>query len=387
MKASMPKTEIDSTFISDFNALIQQNSFKHDTTQLQLVEALNDYKLYLESLHQKAGLITKIKNIFTDSDALNSLKKGIYIWGDVGGGKSMITTFFYEKLDIESKTRQHFHDFMLSVHALLNAKREQNHKDPFTAICEEISKNKVIVLDEIFVNNVADAMILERLLKTLIEMGVFVIFTSNREPKDLYLDGLQRERFKPFIELVEKDMLVYKLSNLEDYRMSAIKNLDTSYFYPIGTESNQFINDAIKSLTGHEVLSEAEIETSSGRMLKVINSYGHIAYFTFNELCGVPMGASDYLALTHHFKVILISDVPVFTEENREEAMRFITLVDCLYDTKTQLICTAQDAPNKLYKGGRIGFEFQRTVSRLNEMQSLQYLNDNGNSYQIECSD
>lgn len=306
-------------------------------------------------------------------------RHGVYIWGDVGRGKSLILDLFFETIPYQNKLKIHFHKFMLDFHKQLNALRENTKgksSDYIKQLTHDIaSKYKVICLDELQINNIVDAMVVGRLFEGLIHSGCFIFFTSNRPPSDLFKDGLQRERFLPFIDLIEDKLEVFELNNFEDYRLRALSEMKDNYLLPINAKTNKELNQIITKLTGHaDNLNEIEIFSDKKRPIKIHKSYGTLAVFSFKELCEVPLGAIDYLAICNNFNTVVIKDIPKMGKDNHNEALRFITLIDCLYETKTALICTAAAEPEKLYNNGKNSFEFKRTASRLNEMRSASYL-------------
>jgi cell division protein ZapE len=223
------------------------------------------------------------------------------------------------------------------------------------------------------VNNIVDAMIVGRLFKVLVEKGVFLVFTSNRAPQELFKDGLQRERFLPFIELIETRLFIYHLNSFQDYRLSKVPSLDKFYFHPLNEEAKLGLKQVIEMITGGKNLRAKNIFINKDRSLRVDRSYGRVAIFTFNELCQQPLGAMDYIAIAKNFDTLVIENVPKLNADNHNEALRFITLIDCLYEHSTRLILSAEVEVEKLYEGARNRFEFDRTISRLKEMQSIEY--------------
>jgi cell division protein ZapE len=350
------------------------NNFLPDQSQIGLIEVLQNYQTLID---------TQPKNpiIRWFSKPFKSKYKGMYIWGDVGRGKSLIINLFYDSLAIEKKTRVHFHEFMISVHKQLNQMRRlQDHRkksDYIKALAKELASNyKVICLDELQINNVADAMIVGRLFKALSHNGTLVFFSSNFHPDDLFKDGLQRERFLPFISYIKQSFEIYNLNNHRDYRLDKLGKIESAYLTPLTAKNSHKLDEIIEDLTGHKHLSERNIHVDNQRQIRCLNTHGRTAVFTFKELCEIPLGAIDYLALCKHFSTIIIRNIPKLKEDDYNEALRFITLIDCLYDSKTRLICSAEVKAEKLYTSGKFAFEFKRTISRLNEMQTSQYLKE-----------
>lgn len=300
---------------------------------------------------------------------------GLYLWGDVGRGKSMLMDLFYLSLPMAAKRRVHFHRFMQEVHARIHELRHEGRRgDPLLIVAAELSERyRVLCFDEFQVHDIADAMILSRLFTALFTHGMLIIFTSNRPPADLYLNGLQRERFLPFIDLLKERVKVVELSAYEDYRRSRMSSLQQVYFHPLGEQASRFIRSTFAALQSGGKVGALNINVQ-GRTIHVSQACRDIAVFGFQELCGQPLGASDYLALAGFFRVFLITDIPRMGPDMRNEAKRFTTLIDVLYEQKSMLICTADAPPDALYDAGDGSFEFERTASRLVEMQSADYL-------------
>ena len=339
-----------------------------DPAQRRIAGRLNE--LYLQLQPKKTSFLSK------DS---KTAPRGVYIWGSVGRGKSMLMDMFFETLTTPQKRRIHFHAFMLEVHARIHQFRQHNRKDlkqtdPIAHIAQAIAKEtRVLCLDEMQVADVADAMILSRFFATLFDQGVVVLFTSNRPPESLYLGGLQRELFVKFIDLIGEKMDVLELSSPEDYRLKQMKSLQTTFNYPLNAQSERFMDESFALLTGGHAPEHITLEVQ-GRQLEVKRCVRDVARFTFPELCSAALGAADYIAICQQFRTILLENIPLLTPENRNEAKRFVTLIDALYEHKVKLLASAAAAPHKLYPAGDGSFEFERTVSRLIEMQSAAYL-------------
>jgi cell division protein ZapE len=351
---------------------LQELNLEFDESQLNLIKQLEKYLTHFHDVKSK-NLLSKLSAFFTAKNSQPHL--GVYIWGEVGRGKSMIMNLFFDSIEIAGKLKIHFHEFMLSFHKKVEALRKKHVKDPILKVAQELAdKYKVICLDELQINNIADAMVVGRLFEALFKHEVFVFITSNRYPDELFKDGLQRERFIPFIELIKKQLEVYNLNNFKDYRCEKIAHIKKTYLYPINKENKSTIENIILELTGHTRLLSKQVTVDENKMLTVNNSYGNLAMFTFSELCEIPLGAIDYLALTKSFTTIILINIPKFTPDHHNEALRFITLIDCLYENKVKLICLAEASIDNLYAKGKNHFEFARTISRLKEMQSHEYL-------------
>jgi len=315
---------------------------------------------------------SKISAIFSRKKPVTS-NQGIYIWGEVGRGKSMLMQMFYDNLPIADKLRIHFHNFMLNIHKEVHLLRQKNDKNPLASVAKNIAaKYRVICLDEFQVTDIADAMILARLFKIFFAAGVVFVITSNRPPGELYLGGLQREKFLDFVDLLAKHSEILELASPQDYRMRQLAKLKSSYLYPLSPQNRAIFDAMFKEATNGEITPL--ILHVQGRQLHVANACRDIAMFSFADLCEKPLAAADYIAIAENFNSVFLSDIPELSPEKRNEARRFVTLIDALYDAKIKLICTAAVACEQIYASGDGNFEFARTVSRLHEMQSEQYI-------------
>lgn len=302
-------------------------------------------------------------------------KQGLYIFGEVGRGKSMLMDLFFENTAVAGKRRVHFHEFMRDVHAAIHIWRQAGAKgdDPIPALVRDLAANAwLLCLDELQVTDIADAMIVGRLFQGLLDAGVVVVITSNRAPKDLYKDGLQRDRFLPFIGLIENRLDLLQLDSERDYRLGRKKGLQV-YHAPLGAESEAKLDAAFARLTEGAVPRPDELSVN-GRKVAVPVAAAGVARFSFEQLCGAALGASDYLELATLYHTLILSGIPTLSPDNKDKARRFVTLVDALYEHKVTLICSAASPPETLYPSGIGAFEFQRTVSRLMEMQAEDYI-------------
>ena len=306
--------------------------------------------------------------------------RGVYLWGGVGRGKSMLMDLFHETLAVGEKRRVHFHAFMLEVHQRLREARTAETGDPIPPVAAAIAEDvRCLAFDEMVVNNSADAMIMSRLFRALIrDEGVTVVTTSNRTPRDLYKDGLSREHFLPFIALIESDLDVMELNGPVDYRLERLAGMDT-WHTPLGPEATAQVREAFYRLTDYppedaEHVPSAELDVGGGRTLHVPKSLKGVAVFSFKRLCGEPRGAADYLAVARTYHTVIVVGIPVMGPDMRNEATRFVTLIDAFYENKVKLLAAAAAEPEDLYRSGDGSFEFARTVSRLKEMQSAEYL-------------
>ena len=304
---------------------------------------------------------------------------GAYLWGGVGRGKSMLMDLAFAHIDVHPKRRVHFHEFMLETHRRLRIVRERHEGDPIEPVAEEIAAGaRLLCFDEMQVTNPADAMILSRLFGKLIGEGVKVVTTSNRRPGDLYKDGLNRELFMPFIELIERRMLVVPVNGPVDYRLERLEGVDV-WHVPNGPAATAALSRAFFQLTDYPVEDRAkvpaeDIDVGGRRTLHVPKSLKGVAVFSFKRLVGEPRGAADYLAIARRYHTVIVVGIPVMPADMRNEAARFVTLIDALYEHKVKLLAAADAEPAGLYPSGDGSFEFQRTVSRLEEMRSAEYL-------------
>lgn len=313
--------------------------------------------------------------------------RGLYLYGPVGRGKTMLMDMFFASLpEGVPKRRVHFHKFMLTVHEYLHAARmarKSGAQDAGAAadsallsFARELPADcRVLCFDEFHVTDVADAMILGRLFTALFNHGITVVATSNWEPERLYEGGLQRDRFIPFITLLRERMDVVRVAGAEDYRLRALRDAGV-YFCPLGDHTTRRAADLVARLTDHQAFLPEHI-TVQGRTITV-DATGGLARATFAQLCERPLGAADYLALAGNYHTLFLVGVPKLTYDRRNEAKRLMNLVDILYEHGTRLIVTADAPPDQLYRGEDHAFEFQRTVSRLIEMQSAEYLGKRG---------
>ena len=291
----------------------------------------------------------------------------------------MLMDLAFAEIAIEPRRRVHFHQFMLEIHERLRIIREREEGDPIEPVAAAIADEaRLLCFDEMQVTNPADAMILSRLFGKLLDHGVKVVTTSNRPPRDLYKGGLNRELFIPFIELVEQRMLIVEVNGPTDYRLDRLSGVEV-WHVPNGPEATAALSRAFFQLTDYPVEDRAkvpseEIEVGGGRTLHVPKSLKGVAVFSFKRLCGEPRGAADYLAIARRYHTVIIVGIPVMGPERRNEAARFVTLIDALYEHKVKLLAAADAEPHALYPAGDGSFEFQRTASRLEEMRSAEYL-------------
>jgi cell division protein ZapE len=365
-----------SGLIERYEALVASGELRPDAEQASAARRLAVLQAELETRPASSnGLIGKLFG-----KKPSQQPRGIYMWGGVGRGKSMLMDLFHETLKINEKRRIHFHAFMLEVHALLREERKKEAGDPIPPVATALARDlKVLAFDEMVVNNSADAMIMSRLFTSLIrDQGVTIVTTSNRAPSELYKDGLNREHFLPFIALIERELDVLTLNGPVDYRLERLAGMAT-WHVPLGDAATAQAREAFFRLTDYPPedsahVPSAELDVGGGRMLFVPKSLKGVAVFSFKRLCGEARGASDYLAIAQNYHSVILVGIPKLGPDQRNEAARFVTLIDALYEHKVKLIATAAAQPEDLYEKGDGRFEFDRTISRLMEMQSQDYL-------------
>jgi cell division protein ZapE len=300
-----------------------------------------------------------------------SSPRGIYLWGGVGRGKTFLVDLFYEQLPITAKRRVHFHRFMGEVHAQLRALGER--QDPLVDVAAAFAAElRVLCLDEFFVSDIGDAMILARLLDQLFARGVVLVTTSNSEPAQLYRDGLQRARFLPAIALLEKHCVLHRMDSHNDYRLRALTQAPI-YHHPLGTDADAALAGIYQRLTA-EAVADSEPLVINERVIPAVERAEGVAWFEFAALCEGPRSVADYIEIARDFHTVLLAGVPQFDSRSENEARRFVNLVDEFYDRNVNLILSAAVPLIALYRGERLRGEFERTQSRLIEMQSEAYL-------------
>ena len=310
-----------------------------------------------------------------DQLTLQAKHKHLYLYGDVGRGKSLLMRLFFDACPFKKKRWLHFHAFMLEVYGFSEQWQQHNHSDALPVFAKRICASTVLLcLDEFHVSNIADAMIINRLFRLLFEHGVTVTLTSNVPPSNLYRDGLQRELFIPFIDKLIAVADIVELKTHTDYRFKKLKSLETTYHFPLDDQADQFIQQSYQKLTGTDQIQVGDFHVL-GRTISLTSVHNDIALSSFKELCEQPLGPADYLEIAKELSTLIIADIPLLTPEHNSGAKRFVTLIDALYEHKVKLICSAEAAAQDLYrKHDRGEFEFKRTVSRLIEMQSESYL-------------
>jgi len=300
-----------------------------------------------------------------------SSKKGFYLFGDVGVGKTMILNFFYNQIE-EKKIRQHFNEFMLSFHDFVHQRKDKNEENVINQFVKNLkSKASLIYFDEFQVTNIVDAMILGKLFDQIFKEDIKIIVTSNTKITDLYKDGLQRDQFKPFIKIMQEQSIEHELNIDDDYRKSNNSEIQR-YFYPLNQETNFKMNKFFRTITKDKKQSPITINVK-GREFKIENFYEGIMRFNFNELCDQNLGAEDYLEIIKSSKFIVINQIPQFNDTNSNQQQRFITLLDVIYDKNIPIAVTSNQSLDQFTSSRLLEKPFKRTISRLYELTSKKY--------------
>ncbi|RVT82151.1 cell division protein ZapE [Rhodobacteraceae bacterium CCMM004] len=350
-------------FADIYGARVARDGLIHDADQLALMAEFERLRDGLTAPPPKRGLFGRSKQrIEVD---------GLYLWGGVGRGKSMLMDLFFDHAGTEAKRRVHFHAFMQEVHAGIGAARKRGVDDAIAPVAEKLAEGlRLLCFDEMQIGDITDAMIVGRLFERLFEAGVVIVATSNRVPDDLYKDGLNRNLFLPFIKLLKDRMVVWHLSSPRDYRQDRIKGSEV-YFVPADGDAHAEMERLWGELAGGP--GEELVLRVTGREVVLDRFRGGVAWATFWDLCARPLGAADYLALAEAVRVLMIEGIPHLSSENYNEARRFVTLIDALYEARVRVIASAADTPENLYLEGEGSFEFARTASRLREMQAADW--------------
>ncbi len=347
-----------------YEAALAERGFSSDPAQLRAIEALERCAADWGAYKQRRS--NALKKLFIKPE----IPRGVYMYGGVGRGKSFLMDCFFHAVPIRRKTRLHFHEFMREVHREL--RELQGTVNPLDELGARIAKRyKLICFDEFHVADVTDAMILHRLLEALFKAGVGFVTTSNFHPDGLYPDGLHRDRILPAIELLKQRLEVINVDNGTDYRQRTLTHIQL-YHCPLGEQADQAMAQAFGQLA--EVADEDPVMHIESREIRALRKAGGVIWFDFRTLCGGPRSQNDYLEIASQFHTLLLSNVPKMEVRQASEARRFTWLIDVLYDRRVKLIMSAEVQPEQLYLEGPMSHEFPRTVSRLGEMQSAEYL-------------
>ncbi|PPQ39157.1 cell division protein ZapE [Rhodoblastus acidophilus] len=363
-----------------YNALVAEGRIERDAHQALIVAKLDALRAALvESRLAKKS--SALGWLFGARRGAETPIKGLYVWGSVGRGKTMLMDLFFESVPLESKRRVHFHAFMADAHRRIFDWRQKKKAnavkgdDPIVPVAEALARDATLLcFDEFAVTDIADAMILGRLFQALWARNVVVVATSNVDPGDLYRDGLNRALFLPFIELIRANMDVMKLDAPRDFRLERLENAPV-WLTPPDDHAKATLTKAFTALSGVAKGAATRLPIL-GREVAVPEAAGHVARFDYADLCKMPLGAADFVMISDCFHTLIVDNIPVIGPDERNEAKRFINLIDALYDRRVKLLASAAAEPHELYRApqGREAFEFERTVSRLIEMRSKDYL-------------
>ncbi|MEM8812554.1 MAG: cell division protein ZapE [Pseudomonadota bacterium] len=372
--------DFEPSVAAGYDALVRSGEFTEDAAQRHLVRKLDSLHQRL-SEHRLAQKRSPLGWLFGKREAVAEPLRGLYIWGGVGRGKTRLMDLFFELSPVRRKRRAHFHEFMADIHERIHQHRQAvkagtvKGDDPIPAIAAALAEQaRLLCFDEFSVTDIADAMILGRLFTQVFDLGTIVVATSNVAPDDLYHDGINRSHFLPFIDLLKTRCEVFELKSETDYRLDKIQGV-RRYVAPLGPEADAAMDMLWWTLTG-KVEGEPDKLIMKGRTIPVPQAWDGFARFGFADLCEKPLGPADYLKVAATFHTVFIDHVPVMVKEKRNEAKRFINLIDAFYDNRTRLVLSAAAEPDELYGAsyGTEAFEFARTASRLVEMRSDDYL-------------
>ncbi len=354
-----------------YKAALAEHGFEADPSQLAAVELLDGVCTELCAKPSSAALLQKLRRRLPGGIAQSRPATGAYLWGGVGRGKTFVMDVFFAALPFKDKQRFHFHRLMYRVHNRL--KTLQGRSDPLAVVADELAANaRVICFDEFFVADIADAMILGRLLDALFSRGVSLVATSNIPPDDLYADGLQRQQFLPAIELLKQHTTVLNVDGGNDYRLRVLEQAEI-WHAPLDAAADENLHRYFAAIAPDAGTRGRRMEIL-GRTVQTRRRADGIAWFEFAELCDGPRSQNDYIEIARAFQTVLLSNVPELTGDMENQARRFIALVDEFYDRRVKLIVSAARPAAQIYTGNRLAMEFRRTLSRLTEMQSHQYL-------------
>ena len=363
--------QIKGNLVKAYANLTEMGGFHFDEMQLNLICQLDLFAHELQSHvkdSKKRGFLGKVLR----KNKRQKPVRGFYIYGGVGRGKTMLMDLLYKNIKISSKKRFHFHEFMRDVHEEIRVARERKIADPIELVAGKIFENiSLICFDEMQISDIADAMLVGRLFEKIVNMQISFICTSNRKPRDLYKDGLNRELFLPFIALLENNLKIFPLNADRDYRRDLLKGSE-KYFVLSNPNSHDSFQKLWVSLTRGEKALPFEIKIGTRTLIipYFINGIGRL---TFKDLCEKPLSSREYLEMCNEIKVLFLEDIPIFSNENLDSSKRFVSLIDVIYENQVRFICKAEDEPNSLYKSKRGAFEFERTISRLEEMRSANW--------------
>lgn len=354
-----------------YEAELASGRLSPDASQAELVAATQHvYEQLIAPVEEKRGLLASLRTAFA-GDRQRPGVIGLYLWGGVGRGKTHFMNHFFDALPFEEKRRQHFHAFMRFVHASLRDLGEA--RDPLKTVASVFAEHtRVLCLDEFHVSDITDAMLLGRLLGELFERGVTLVTTSNVAPDDLYRDGLQRRRFLPAIEVLKQHTRVMQIVSPTDFRLRALTRAPI-YHAPLDTHAEEAMWVCFEALEPENVRERQALDIE-GRAIQTRRCADGIVWFDFRDICGQGRAAADYIEVARQYHTVLVSNVPAMGDERNDEALRFIHLVDEFYDRRVNLVLSAAASAPLLYPAGRLDLQFARAASRLQEMQSHEYL-------------
>jgi cell division protein ZapE len=349
------------TIMDIYHAKVQSGQIQPDPAQTTVLPRLESLREAIEHPPRRSFLSRKTA----------APPRGLYLWGGVGRGKSMLMDMLFSLIDISAKRRVHFHAFMQEIHHAIHDARKDGVDDALAPVAASIAADlRFLALDEMQISDITDAMIVGRLFDMLLRHGVAIVTTSNRPPNDLYKNGLNREYFLPFIDILQAQLDVIELRSPKDYRQHRLAGAQV-YFHPAGSVGNK-LAQIWDDLTGHAIGAPLNLAVN-GRKITLPRVANGVAYASFWDLCARAYGPADYLAIAGAVRVLILKDIPQLSSSNYNEAKRFVTLIDALYEGHVRLICSAADVPERLYIEGAGSFEFERTASRLREMQGADW--------------
>ncbi len=358
--------------VHTFRTLVNSGELNDDAAQRFAVEKLQLLHTRLDGYNAAKPTLAGFGLFGWGREKITQAEiKGLYLYGGVGRGKSMLMDMFFYTVNVEKKRRVHFHEFMQEVHDGIFEARKSHDKDPIEPVAKAIAAEAhLLCFDEMQIADITDAMIVGRLFEKLFARGVVIVATSNRHPDELYKDGLNRHLFLPFIEEIKEHLEVYHLASEMDHRLGGQKSAEL-YFTPLDDVSRREMDAAWDALTNGKGMPKTLVV--KGRDVVIPSYYEGAGRFTFAQLCETPLGAVDYLAIAKALDVLFLDDIPKMSKEKGNEAKRFILLIDTLYEAKVRLICSADDVPDRLYQQGKGAWQFKRTTSRLEEMQRAEW--------------
>jgi cell division protein ZapE len=354
---------VKSALKSKYDRIAASGEIITDPAQIAVLDELDKIRTYLEATSERQrGMLSGLLSRKVTPPP------GVYIWGGVGAGKSMLMDMFFATTDISRKRRVHFHAFMQEIHTALSRARRSGTVDPVTPVAQAVAAQaRLLCFDEMQISDITDAMIVGRLFEKLFAAGVIIVTTSNRMPDELYKHGLNRQLFLPFIALIKARMRAHHLNTEADYRQLKLKGVKT-WFSPLGPESSAALESIWQDLTRGK--GEALALCVQSREVVLPSFFNGVARAGFADLCEAPLGPADFLAISQAVRLLILDDIPKLSRAKANEAKRFVILIDTLYEAKVRLICSAEAVPEQLYKSGPGAFEFARTASRLREMQA-----------------